>query len=76
MGEQPTETVSRAVVHWWNDPALPKLDTENPAVREYLMGVAEFWAHKGIDGWRLDVPADIKTEGFWEEMRQRVRAKT
>jgi len=59
---------------WWNDHALPKLNTENPAVREYLMGVAEHWARKGIDGWRMDVPADIKTEGFWEEVRRRVRA--
>ncbi len=59
---------------WWNDHALPKLNTDNPAVREYLMGVAEHWARRGIDGWRLDVPAEIHTEGFWEEMRQRVRA--
>jgi len=38
------------------------------------MGVTEHWARKGIDGWRLDVPAEIHTEGFWEEMRERVRA--
>jgi neopullulanase len=59
---------------WWNLPALPKLNTETPAVREYLMGVAEHWVRKGIDGWRLDVPGEITTEGFWEEMRARVRA--
>ncbi|MBU1227528.1 MAG: glycoside hydrolase family 13 protein [Actinobacteria bacterium] len=59
---------------WWGDHALPKLNTENPVVREYLMGVAEHWTRAGIDGWRLDVPADIETEGFWEEMRRRVRA--
>lgn len=59
---------------WWGNPALPKLDTDNPAVREYLMGVAEHWARRGIDGWRLDVPSEIETEGFWEEMRRRLRA--
>jgi cyclomaltodextrinase len=59
---------------WWGLAALPKLNTENPAVREYLMGVAEHWLRFGIDGWRLDVPMEIQTEGFWEEFRRRVRA--
>jgi cyclomaltodextrinase len=59
---------------WWDLPALPKLNTDNPIVREYLMGVAEHWTRFGIDGWRLDVPAEITTPGFWEEFRQRVRA--
>jgi len=59
---------------WQNLHALPKFNTENTQVREYLMGVAEHWLHLGIDGWRLDVPAEIKTDGFWEEFRQRVKA--
>ena len=59
---------------WWDLPALPKLNTDNPVVREYLMGVAEHWTRFGIDGWRLDVPREIETAGFWEEFRQRVRA--
>lgn len=59
---------------WWDDPALPKLNTELPAVREYLMSIAEHWVRRGIDGWRLDVPEEIHTPGFWEEMRTRVRA--
>jgi len=59
---------------WWGLPALPKLNTENPQVREYLMRVAEHWLNLGIDGWRLDVPGEIKTAGFWEEFRQRVKA--
>ena len=59
---------------WWGMHALPKLNTDNPEVREYLMGVAEHWIRRGADGWRLDVPQEIKTEGFWEEFRARVRA--
>lgn len=59
---------------WWGLPALPKLNTGNPLVREYLMGVAEYWLKFGIDGWRLDVPAEIRDEGFWEEFRTRCRA--
>lgn len=58
---------------WWDLPALPKLNTDNPPVREYLMTVAEHWTRFGIDGWRLDVPGEITTPGFWEEFRQRVR---
>jgi cyclomaltodextrinase len=58
---------------WWDLPALPKLNTDNPAVREYLMCVAEHWTRFGIDGWRLDVPREIETPGFWEEFRERVR---
>ena len=59
---------------WWGLHALPKLNTENPEVREYLMQVGERWVARGIDGWRLDVPEEIATEGFWEEFRARVRA--
>ncbi len=59
---------------WWGLPALPKFNTDNPEVREFLMRVGEYWARRGIDGWRLDVPLEIRTEGFWEEFRRRVRA--
>ncbi len=58
---------------WWNNRELPKLNTDNPQVREFLFDVAEYWLHKGVDGWRLDVPLEIKTPGFWEEFRRRVR---
>lgn len=60
---------------WWGMPALPKLDTQNPEVREYLMRVGEYWMDRGADGWRLDVPQEIATEGFWEEFRRRVRSR-
>ncbi len=59
---------------WWGLPALPEFNTDNPQVREYLMQVGEHWARKGIDGWRLDVPGEITTPGFWEEFRARTRA--
>ena len=59
---------------WWNLKPLPRLDTDNPEVREYIMQVAEHWLRKGIDGWRLDVPEEITADGFWEEFRERVRA--
>ncbi len=58
---------------WWNLPALPKLNTNAPAVREFLFEVAEHWIKFGIDGWRLDVPSEIDDDSFWQEFRRRVR---
>jgi glycosidase len=59
---------------WWNNRALPKFNTDNPQVREFLMTVAEYWIREfDVDGWRLDVPEEITTTGFWEEFRRRVK---
>lgn len=58
---------------WWDCPALPKLDTRTPAVREHLWDVAERWVRFGIDGWRLDVPSEIDDDEFWRELRRRVK---
>ncbi|MDQ4078795.1 MAG: glycoside hydrolase family 13 protein [Chloroflexota bacterium] len=58
---------------WWNLHALPKFNTENAAVREFLWDVAEHWVHFGIDGWRLDVPNEIDDDSFWREFRERVK---
>ncbi len=59
---------------WWNNRELPKLNTDNQQVRQFIFSVAEYWLEKGIDGWRLDVPLEIKTPGFWEEFRTRVKS--
>lgn len=59
---------------WWNLPALPKFNTQNPAVREFLWNVATHWVEFGIDGWRLDVPSEIDDDAFWREFRCRVKA--
>jgi glycosidase len=59
---------------WWGLHALPKFNTDNPQVRAFLMGVGEHWMRKGIDGWRLDVPNEITTPGFWQEFRERIKA--
>jgi neopullulanase len=59
---------------WWNLPALPKFNTDAPAVREFLWNVATYWIAFGIDGWRLDVPTEIDDDEFWQEFRRRVKA--
>jgi cyclomaltodextrinase / maltogenic alpha-amylase / neopullulanase len=58
---------------WWNLPALPKLNTQTAAVREYLLDSAVHWVNFGADGWRLDVPAEINDDSFWREFRRRVK---
>jgi len=58
---------------WWNLPALPKLNTSTPAVREFIYAAATHWIRYGIDGWRLDVPAEIDDDGFWQEFRHSVK---
>ncbi|HEY6040895.1 MAG TPA: glycoside hydrolase family 13 protein [Anaerolineae bacterium] len=59
---------------WWGLGALPKLNTRNPQVREYIFRVADYWIRQGIDGWRLDVPNEIDDDEFWREFRRRVKA--
>ncbi len=59
---------------WWDIRALPEFNHDNPQAREYLMRVGEYWVEQGIDGWRLDVPFDVKTAGFWTEFRSRIKA--
>jgi neopullulanase len=59
---------------WWGLHSLPKLNTHNPAVREFLWDVAEYWLAQGIDGWRLDVPNEIDDDAFWQEFRRRCKA--
>jgi len=61
-------------VGWDGNRSLPVFNHDNPEVREYIMEIAEYWIKFGIDGWRLDVPFEIKTPGFWQEFRERVKA--
>ena len=54
---------------WWNLPELPKFNTDNPQVRQFIFDVAQHWIRQGADGWRLDVPFEIKDETFWRQFR-------
>ncbi len=59
---------------WWDLPALPEFNTDNPEVRAYIFDVARHWVDQGIDGWRLDVPQCIDDDGFWQEFRSVVKS--
>ncbi|MGB4594385.1 MAG: glycoside hydrolase family 13 protein [Anaerolineaceae bacterium] len=60
-------------VAWWEIPGLPKFNTDNPQVRQYIFDVAKYWIDRGADGWRLDVPFEIDDDDFWREFREVVK---
>ena len=53
-------------------PYMPKFNTENQEVMEYLLGAVAKWTRTGIDGWRLDVADEVDAH-FWREFRKTVR---
>jgi glycosidase len=54
-------------------PEMPKLNTGNPKVQDYLCEVGKYWIREAdIDGWRLDVANEINHD-FWREFRKAVR---
>jgi len=53
---------------------MPKLNTGNSEVVEYLTNVGVYWIKEAdIDGWRLDVANEVD-HGFWRHFRKAVRA--
>ncbi|OAH54739.1 alpha-glycosidase [Domibacillus aminovorans] len=53
--------------------AMPKLNTEHPEVKKYLLNVAKYWIEEfDIDAWRLDVANEV-SHHFWREFRQTVK---
>ena len=54
---------------------MPKLNTSNPEVAEFLTGVATHYIREyGIDGWRLDVSDEVSHD-FWRTFRKAVKAE-
>ncbi len=54
-------------------PFMPKLNTDNPIMKEHLLDIAKFWIEKyDIDGWRLDVSNEVSHK-FWREFRKTVK---
>lgn len=66
---------------WWGHDTLPKLNyEESPKLVEYILNIARKWIQPPycIDGWRLDVAADLgQTSGynhqFWKMFRKAVK---
>lgn len=52
---------------------MPKINTEHPALKAYLLEVARYWVEEfGIDGWRLDVANEVD-HAFWRDFRKTVK---
>ncbi len=52
---------------------MPKLNYENPEVKEYVMSIIEYWIKEfDIDGWRFDVGNELSFQ-FYNEMKERLR---
>jgi cyclomaltodextrinase len=52
---------------------MPKLNTENPEVKNYLLEVGRYWVREfDIDGWRLDVANEVD-HAFWREFRKAIK---
>ena len=66
---------------WWGHSTLPKLNYENsPKLVEYILDIAKKWVSPpyNVDGWRLDVAADLGFSNeynhkFWRQFRQTVK---
>lgn len=53
---------------------MPKLNTGNPEVMDYLISVGTYWIKEyDIDGWRLDVANEVDHH-FWRCFRRAVKA--
>ena len=53
---------------------MPKLNTNNPDVQDYLCSVGEFYLREyGVDGYRLDVAFDVSHD-FWRLFKRRMLA--
>ena len=66
---------------WWNVCTLPKLNYEHsPELENYILSTGAKWvsAPYGVDGWRLDVAADLGqsekyNHKFWNKFRESVK---
>ncbi|MDR1606519.1 MAG: glycoside hydrolase family 13 protein [Streptococcaceae bacterium] len=55
-------------------PHMPKLNTANPEVQDYLLEIATYWIREfGIDAWRIDVANEVDHH-FWKRFYQVVTA--
>ena len=53
---------------------LVALNHDNPAVREHVTRIMNYWCGRGVDGWRLDAAYSVNPE-FWAAVLHSVREK-
>ncbi len=73
---------NRSYESWWGNDTLPKLNYEGSGtLYEYILGIGRKWVSDpyNIDGWRLDVAADLghspeMNHQFWRDFRSEVKS--
>ena len=66
---------------WWGHDTLPKLNYEgSKKLEEYILNIGKKWVSEpyNVDGWRLDVAADLGyspeyNHEFWKKFRKSVK---
>ncbi len=66
---------------WWGHDTLPKLNYEDsPLLEQYIIDIGKKWVSPpfNVDGWRLDVAADLGYSNeynhmFWKRFRREVK---
>ncbi|MBD5548432.1 MAG: alpha-glycosidase [Lachnospiraceae bacterium] len=72
-GEKPEKAILNYEVFAFCE-YMPKFNTSNPNVQEFLLDIAVSWIEKyDIDGWRLDVSDEVSHD-FWRMFRKKVKA--
>lgn len=67
---------------WWGHDTLPKLNyEESKQLEDYILYIGQKWvsAPYNIDGWRLDVAADLGhspeyNHEFWQKFRKKIKS--
>ena len=67
---------------WWGHDTLPKLNYEDsPKLEKYILNIGKKWVSPPyhVDGWRLDVAADLGYSNeynhiFWQNFRKAVKS--
>lgn len=59
---------------WRSDPRFPKLNLNEPQVKNYLFGYLEYWRHFGFDGFYIGEDEQINND-FIEDLRAYLKTK-
>ncbi|AZB42317.1 glycoside hydrolase family 13 protein [Bacillus sp. FJAT-42376] len=71
--EFPVDTKKPGYDTFAYETTMPKLNTQNPDVKKYLLDVGQYWIKEfDIDGWRLDVANEVD-HAFWRDFRKAVK---
>ncbi len=82
FNEQAGWPYNKSYEGWWGHDTLPKLNyEESRQLEEYILYIGQKWVSPpyNVDGWRLDVAADLGHSSeynheFWRKFRKKVKS--